>query len=1314
MIALKWQRITVICLMSFLCTIGISNAATYFTRTSTAWNVASTWSTVGFGGGAAGAFPIAGDIVNIGNGYNVTVTGAAAAATTLNINAGGTLTLTGVGITISGVTTVNGTVVTLTSGAGTKTFTGQVIINAGGVWNLSGQNPATSFGGGITMSGTTFNNGTGATAFSATQSLAGANNMTFGGTMTPAGGTTLTNNNTGTVTANGTIALTGNFTQGAGSILVPGNNTAFSGAGTLNANTNANTVNYAAAAQTVRPVAYRTLILSGSGIKTMTSVTTIGGNFTLSGTAQATAVAALTVGGNVTLSAGTTFTAGAFTHNVAGDWLNNGGTFTNTNSRINFNGTTQSIGGTNSTTFNNLTLSGSGTKTLTLATFVGAIFNIADGAVANLNGLTTHTANRINFGGRGQSSGTWGGTGSTATNISTVYFAAGAGRITVAVSTTAGLPYIETFTGEADGIVTNATPPWNVTQVPSSGTFEKETPLILLDDDGFEIDDTGATEGVWQTADLDIAAGFTDVYISLDITALFTNAATDYVRVYYVWDGAPASSEVLFGTVTENPGSPSINLPRAGHTKIRLVVRAKDNTGGSIFGVPLSFAFDNVNIIGIRTLYSRANTAWSASGTWSIAGIGGANCTCTPSAQGYDKIFVGGGNTVPLTANAAASSLTVFGTADAGGAGTLNLSTFSLTLGLGGNVVVNAGGTISSSAGSALIFSDAQSHSITDNGSITVGAFSVNNTSWASGLTVTITGTGTFSVTGNVTESTAILGTVTVATSTPMTIGGVVDLSSFFTSFTNNTTVTMTSTAADAITGLGAWTQAPNSRLNFAGANMDVLTFTATAAGNIVDYNRAGAQAINGTTYYHLILSNSGVKTSEDDMTLRGNWSRTGTATFAHGGDEVTFNAQAASAAQTISAVGGETFNNLTFDSDFANAPQITLNNNVTVAAVLTMSSGVVNLNSNNLSLTSTAGGALSHSLSSAAGWVYGGTMTRAFPATAIAMANVAGFVPMGTATNFRPFFFSKTNVGASNGTIALTHTDPGTATGGLSIADATAPAATIITRHNAFWGSTLTGGGTAVFGIRHGGTGLGTVTALAHIRSMLLNAVVASNVTATTASLTDPRAERSGLNSAQMTNNFYVGSTNASSALPITLVSFKGVAQSYGVDLQWKTKSEINNDYFTVLHSTGSTEFKSIGTVKGNGTTTEEKNYSLTDYKPGIGKNYYMLRQTDFDGGTSSHGVITVEVFTLGGAVVIIHPNPVSKGKVLNVEIKGLQPLAPTEFQIVDMRGMTLRSASVVADETGALNTSIDLANGSPGFYVLKVPNGYVKFVVE
>ena len=1253
-------------------------------------------------------------------GGNFTLTGTAQVITNsatvlskqLNIGTGTKLTMGNFAFTVTQTTSVTGQLLTQGANSGTRTFTGAVTVNAGGIWNLSGTSPATSFGAGITMNGTTFNNGTGATAFSATQALAGTAAMTFGGVMTPAGGTTLTNNNTSTVTASNSITLTGNFTQGTNSTLLLTGATPFSGGGTFNASTNVNTVNYGGAAQTVKAVTYSTLALSGSGVKTMTGVSTINGNFTLSGTVSATPNVGLNIGGNVTLGVGTTFVAGALTHSVAGDWLNNGGTFTNTNSTIAFDGTTQNIGGTTPTTFNNLTIDGNGTTTFSLVTTISNTFDIEEGAMVNLGGLTTHTANVLKLSGNGESAGTWGGTGSGATNIVPAYFAAAAGRITIAVNGSQTLPYVEIFDGEANNTTQNASPPWSVTQFPSGGTFSVQSPALPnLSGTGFEISGTGAQEGVWQTADLDIGAGISQVGISLDIATQFTAAGSDYVNVYYVWDGGLSTSETLVGSVTSASSSPLAILNSTGHTKIRVVVRAKETT--NFFGLFFWMSFDNVTIFPIRTLYSRATAAWSASGTWSLVGINGVDCTCTPSASGYDEVFIGGGKTVSLTGAGIASEVTVYGTADAGGAGTLNLTNQTLNVDYGGDVTVNAGGIITGIAGSDLAVTDGHSHTFTDNGSITVGAVDVTNGSQYSVANYTFNGAGTFSVLGNFTEANAFDGTTTSIINMPMTIGGTTTAPGTGFLFgtgdiVNNSTVTMTGTGANTLTGAGSWTQNANSTLNFAGASMNITTLDAGSAVNLVNYDQAGPQTVDNQSYWNLTLSNSGAKTLGGNINVAGNWTRSGTATFNPNSNGVTLDG---TVAQTIN--NAETFFDLTTNNTTGGlAPQITMSGNVTVSDILTMTSGVVNLNSFTLNLTSTAAGALVHSGASSAGWAYNGTISRSFGTAQITIGNVTGLIPIGTSKNFQPFYFAKSNTGGSSGTISMTHADAATTTTGLSIAD-TNPVATIITRRNITWVSTLTGGTGATFGVRYGGTGIGQVASLTHLRAMLLNSVVGTNVAAS-GSTTDFRVERSTMTVAQMSNTFYVGSTNAATTLPVEIVGFEGVAQPYGVVLTWKTLSELMNDHFTVLRQTPEGEYKEIGIVKGNGTTNETNEYSLIDYKPLIGRNYYKLSQTDFDGQTYTHGIVMVQVYTLNGIQVSIYPNPVSKNRQIGLEMKGLDPAGSIEYEIIDMRGMTVKRGIGVADEAGSVKASIDFTDGAAGMYILKAPGGQFKFVVE
>ena len=303
----------------------------------------------------------------------------------------GNLDLGNFAITFASATSVTG-ILDAVTGAGTYVFAGTVTVNASGIFDLSAENPALTFFQGITMNGTTFNAGTGAVSFTTNnQALAGNGNMIFGGTVTPSTGKTITNNNTATVTIGGTLALSGNWTQGVNSDLVLSSSSATSGSGTLTAAVAGSTVNYSGAGVTVRPVAYNKLILSGSGVYTLTGVTTINSDFNVQGSVAATSVVN-TVGGNLNLSGTAALTLGdnlavAGTLNVTGS-----GSLTDGNFTVGVTGLT-TIGGTYTHSGNaavtltggvlvNGTLNGSGTGSIVISS------GIAGAGTVNLTGNT--------------------------------------------------------------------------------------------------------------------------------------------------------------------------------------------------------------------------------------------------------------------------------------------------------------------------------------------------------------------------------------------------------------------------------------------------------------------------------------------------------------------------------------------------------------------------------------------------------------------------------------------------------------------------------------------------------------------------------------------------------------------------------------------------------------------------------------------------------------------------------------------------------------------------------------------------------------
>lgn len=112
-------------------------------------------------------------------------------------------------------------------------------------------------------------------------------------------------------------------------------------------------------------------------------------------------------------------------------------------------------------------------------------------------------------------------------------------------------------------------------------------------------------------------------------------------------------------------------------------------------------------------------------------------------------------------------------------------------------------------------------------------------------------------------------------------------------------------------------------------------------------------------------------------------------------------------------------------------------------------------------------------------------------------------------------------------------------------------------------------------------------------------------------------------------------------SPLPIELLYFDAKYSNGKVILNWSTASQINNDYFTIERSSDGINYQQIGTVDGAGNNNEIVNYSFIDYKPFKGISYYRLKQTDFDGKSSSSKIISVTNNDNSNISVKIYPNP-------------------------------------------------------------------------
>ncbi|HNU32561.1 MAG TPA: hypothetical protein PKN75_03130 [Bacteroidia bacterium] len=112
---------------------------------------------------------------------------------------------------------------------------------------------------------------------------------------------------------------------------------------------------------------------------------------------------------------------------------------------------------------------------------------------------------------------------------------------------------------------------------------------------------------------------------------------------------------------------------------------------------------------------------------------------------------------------------------------------------------------------------------------------------------------------------------------------------------------------------------------------------------------------------------------------------------------------------------------------------------------------------------------------------------------------------------------------------------------------------------------------------------------------------------------------------------------------LPIELLSFYVEKADNAVSCKWTTVSEENNDYFTVERTMDKINFEEIGKVNGAGNSKEVNTYSYTDKNPLSGQSFYRIRQTDFNGHSTTTEWKSVD-FNKSPSHLNLFPNPASK----------------------------------------------------------------------
>ena len=156
----------------------------------------------------------------------------------------------------------------------------------------------------------------------------------------------------------------------------------------------------------------------------------------------------------------------------------------------------------------------------------------------------------------------------------------------------------------------------------------------------------------------------------------------------------------------------------------------------------------------------------------------------------------------------------------------------------------------------------------------------------------------------------------------------------------------------------------------------------------------------------------------------------------------------------------------------------------------------------------------------------------------------------------------------------------------------------------------------------------------------------------------------------------------------PVEWLDFTATPQQQTVLLDWSTAQEQNSHFFAIERSTDEQYWREIGQQSAAGNSQDIRQYAFTDQKPEVGLNYYRLRQVDLDGTHSFSEVRSVRFQELG---IRVYPNPVEN--TLHLDL----PAGDWNAELLDGLGRSILSVEQVGSE-------LDLSQLPAGTYQLRL----------
>ena len=181
---------------------------------------------------------------------------------------------------------------------------------------------------------------------------------------------------------------------------------------------------------------------------------------------------------------------------------------------------------------------------------------------------------------------------------------------------------------------------------------------------------------------------------------------------------------------------------------------------------------------------------------------------------------------------------------------------------------------------------------------------------------------------------------------------------------------------------------------------------------------------------------------------------------------------------------------------------------------------------------------------------------------------------------------------------------------------------------------------------------------------------------------------------------NRFTLASRTNNPLSFQLISFSGLLQNNGVQLNWSTLTEVNSKSFEIEKALDGRNFKNIATVLAAGNSNIIKSYGFFDAALLEPSAYYRLKFIKNDGSYIYSSVVFINKGSFNSSFIGMYPNPAREKVMLRFISSTTNSVL---LQISNTDGKLVMSKSLEAIK-GINTTEYDMNNLPQGFYYFRL----------